>query len=273
MALGNSYMLFNGQKVRVKVVEPEGDIKHRVFVLSSPLISAFNWRKITPELSQLGCLTVMLDMPGFGDSEPAMGIPGDTRVLSNIAWGVVDQMDMEMGSQSSWHLIGHGSACRVILDMANLFPDSVKSQVYISPQLGGGSAIRGGLFKSRWYSENIVNPVGYRRFMDSLFARPADDYVIEIMRELLMAPGIGENLMQTLSRDARLIPIRGFIPAMAIWGERDILMDRRAQAALQKLVPEAETHILKTAGFMPMETHSHALRDYIRGWLKYVDEG
>ena len=39
---------------------------------------------------------------------------------------------------------------------------------------------------------------------------------------------------------------------------------------MRELIPEAEIHTLKTAGHLPMETHSHALRDYIRGWMNYV---
>ena len=35
-------------------------------------------------------------------------------------------------------------------------------------------------------------------------------------------------------------------------------------------LPEVEAHIIRPAGHFPMETHSRALRDYLRGWLKYV---
>ena len=32
-----------------------------------------------------------------------------------------------------------------------------------------------------------------------------------------------------------------------------------------------ETHVLKSAGHFPMETHSRAIRDYLRGWIRYND--
>ena len=48
-------------------------------------------------------------------------------------------------------------------------------------------------------------------------------------------------------------------------------MDSAAQARVHRLLPEAESHILKSAGHFPMETHSRALRDYLRGWLKFND--
>ncbi len=61
----------------------------------------------------------------------------------------------------------------------------------------------------------------------------------------------------------------GFCPTMAIWGGRDPLMDKRAVAEVRRLLPDAETHVLKSAGHFPMETHSKAMRDYLRGWIRF----
>ena len=47
-------------------------------------------------------------------------------------------------------------------------------------------------------------------------------------------------------------------------------MPADARERLTALQPEIETHIIRPAGHFPMETHSRALRDYLRGWLKYV---
>ena len=63
---------------------------------------------------------------------------------------------------------------------------------------------------------------------------------------------------------------RGFCPSIAIWGGSDPLMPADARERLTALQPEIETHIIRPAGHFPMETHSRALRDYLRGWLKYV---
>ncbi len=272
MAAGDEYMIFGGRKVHIRVVEPDDQLKHRVFVLPSPITNTFNWRKITPELAQLGCITVLMDLPGFGESDCGADAPQETRLRSRIAWGVLDEIDSALdGKASTWHLIGHGSACQTILDMANMYPDSARSQVYISPTLDGAGIAEGKAPRRGWFDENILDPVGYRAFMDRLFARHADDYVLDAMRRPFLRPGARESFMTMLAQRPQLSPVRGFAPAMAIWGERDVLMGRRQQETLGDLAPEAETHVLKTAGHIPMETHSHALRDYLRGWLRYVE--
>ena len=56
---------------------------------------------------------------------------------------------------------------------------------------------------------------------------------------------------------------------MALVGGHDPLADEAAQAQLRALLPDAEIHRLASAGHFPMETHSKALRDYLRGWMRY----
>lgn len=271
MAADDLFMIFHGLKVHVRVVEPETELKHRVLLVSSPITSTFNWRKITPELSQLGCLTAIMDLPGFGESACGEGVPQDARLRANVAWGVVDEIDGALGGQSTWHLMGHGSACPAILEMGGAHPDSVRSQVLIAPTLAAGDIYRvGNLPRERWYERYIENPSGFRRFMDALFARRADDYILDNMRRPFLREGAKASFVNMLGARCVPPPAKGFAPVMALWGERDILMDESARAALKRLAPEAETHLFKTAGHIPMETHSRALRDYLRGWIRYV---
>ena len=272
MAADDLYMIFHGLKVHVKVAEPEAALQHRLLLVSSPITSTFNWRKITPELSQLGCLTVMIDLPGFGESACGEGVPHDARVHANVAWGVADEIDYALGTRmSTWHLLGHGGACATILEMGNLHPESVRSQVLVAPTLAEGDAYRvGKMPREKWYEQYIENPSGFRRFMDALFARRADDYILDNMRKPFLREGARASFLNMLGARVAPRPARGFVPVMALWGEKDILMDERARGALRALAPEAETHLFKTAGHIPMETHSQALRDYLRGWLRYV---
>lgn len=272
MAADDLFMIFQGLKVHVKVVEPEAALKHRVFLVSSPITSTFNWRKITPELAQMGCLTVLLDLPGFGESACGAGVPQDARLRANVAWGVLDEIDYAVdGAMSTWHLVGHGSACPTIFEMGNLQPDSVCSQVLVAPTLGEGDIFRvGRMPRDQWYEQYIESPSGFRRLMDALFARRTDEYILDQMRRPFLREGAKASFLNMLGVRQNAAPAKGFAPVMALWGEKDILMDERARAALKALAPEAETHRFKTAGHIPMETHSHALRDYLRGWLRYV---
>lgn len=273
MASEDAFITFGGRKVFVRVVEPDNELKYRVFVISSPMTAAaFSWRKIIPELTQLGCLTVIMDLPGFGKSDCGADVPQDTAQRARIGWGIIDEIDTALGEgDSTWHIMAHGTACQTALAMSNMHPDSVSSMVYVSPMMNTENGIRTGLIShSRWYDSNIASPSGYRSLVDKLMSRHADDYVADIMRAPFRRPGAKESFVNMLSQRTRPEPNKGFAPAMALWGEKDILIDDKSVNAFKKLVPECEIHIMKTAGHIPMETHSHAMRDYLRGWIKYV---
>ena len=106
--------------------------------------------------------------------------------------------------------------------------------------------------------------------MEKLFAHKVDDYVLDALRMPFKRNGAKESFINMLSQRTKPEPNKGFAPAMTLWGEKDILMDEKTVAAFKKYVPESEIHVMKTAGHFPMETHSHAMRDYLRGWIKYV---
>ena len=262
------------------LIEPETELKHRLLMLSSPFTSTFNWRKLVPELAQLGCLMVLVDLPGFGESDSGPGVPHDDDMRAHMTWGILDEIDRRMGEDLAlWHLMAHGSACRTILTMANEYPDSVRSQIHVSPLLeeiplprpllpfGGGRSP-----EDKWYDRNILSAEGFQKLSEQLFARPTDDYVTERMRHCLTRPGVRDACMHVLhGGGSGSEPSKGFAPVMALWGGRDVLMSERICAAVKHFLPEAEKHVLKGAGHFPMETHSKAMRDYLRGWLRYVE--
>lgn len=273
MATEDAFITFGGHKVFVRVVEPDTELKYRVLVISSPMTSAaFSWRKIVPELSQLGCMTVIMDLPGFGRSDCGGEVPQDTELRAQIGWGIIDEVDAALDSgDATWHIMAHGTACQTALAMSNMHPDSVSSLIYISPMMNTENGIRTGFYShSRWYDSNIASPSGYRALLEKLLAHHADDYVADTMRAPFRRNGAKESFANMLAQHSKPEPNKGFAPAMALWGEKDILIDDKAAGAFKKLVPECEIHIMKTAGHIPMETHSHAMRDYLRGWIKYV---
>ena len=94
--------------------------------------------------------------------------------------------------------------------------------------------------------------------------------MVAARRQPYLRRGAEESFLRMLASRGRPQPLRGFAPVMALMGEKDPLQDRRETDKMRELIPEAEIHTLKTAGHLPMETHSHALRDYIRGWMNYV---
>lgn len=276
----SQYLSFQGLRVHFRVIEPETELKHRLLMLASPLTSTFNWRKLVPELAQLGCLMVLVDLPGFGESDCGPGVPHGNDIHAHMTWGVLDEIDRRTGEELAlWHLMAHGSACQTILTMANEYPDSVRSQIHVSPILEGIPLPRqkfsfaggGRSAEDKWYDRNILSAEGFQKLAEQLFARQTDDYVTERMHHFLTRPGARDGFLHLLNGSGSVEPSRGFAPVMALWGGRDMLMNEKSCAAVNQFLPEAEKHVLKTAGHFPMETHSKAMRDYLRGWLRYVE--
>lgn len=271
MAEESRFLTFMGMRVHFSVSRPEGEPKSRMLLLCSPLITTFHWRKLLPELEQLGCMTVMVDLPGFGLSDCSAEIPQDPLTRANILWGILDDVDRSAQSPMSlWHLAGHGSACATILHMAALCPDSTRSMIHISPLFRPSKADPAEL--ARRYDGIVRSEARFRSFIEHYCGYPLDDYILDRMRRPLLRPGARESFARMLRRSmAPPEETPSFCPTLALWGGRDHWMDSAAQARVHRLLPEAESHILKSAGHFPMETHSRALRDYLRGWLKFND--
>lgn len=265
----SQYLSFSGLRVHFRTARPQALTGSRVLLLSSPWINTFHWRKLLLELSALGCLTVMVDLPGFGRSD--CGAPQDEQSRAGLIWGILDEIDRaEDAPMSLWHLAGHGVACRTVLAMAHLCPDSVKSQIHIAPTFSLSLCPAGGGEFARWHAGHIADERGFRRMIEGWAGYPMDDYIVDSMRWPLMRRGAMEDLSRML-RQAAVPPHRAArqCPAMALLGGRDPLMDARRLAEVRALLPEAEVHRMVSAGHFPMETHSLALRDYLRGWLRY----
>ena len=251
-------------------------MRRRLFLLSSSLSTSFHWRKLLPEFSEAGCLVVLADPPGFGESElSGMSMPLSTR--AKVLWGVLDDVDARFASGlSTWHLIGHGASCPTVLEMANLYPDSVRSQVHVSPCLPVDD--RGRLFKSgrramvRLLEKNLCDARSFAQFIARAAGKPLPDYVWEPMWRPYTRPRARNGLTDFLLAENPVHAMRDFCPSMAIWGGRDPLMPSLERESVLRLLPDVETHVIRAAGHFPMETHSRALRDFMRGWIKYVEE-
>lgn len=265
----SQYLSFAGVRIHFSVVRPETPVHSRMLLLGSPLIGTFHWRKLLPELSGLGCLAVLADLPGFGRSDCAA--PQDNASRASMIWGVLDEVDRACGTPLSlWHLAAHGSACGVILRMAAQYPDSVKTQIHISPAFSLNIAGRRQGEAERWYDANVRNAARFKRMIEHYSGYPMDDYIVDRMRAPLVRPGARGTFVRMLRQCAA--PPRqgmGFCPTMALLGGRDPLIDGPRQAQIDALLPDAEIHRLSSAGHFPMETHSKAMRDYLRGWIRY----
>ena len=258
--------------VHIKVIEPEGALLRRVFVLSSPVISTFNWRKILPEMNQAGALTVVMDLPGFGQSACGPGAPQDNRTRASLAWGVIDEIDAGLGEEGAWHLMGHGSACQVLMDMANLHPDSVSSQIYICPLLAENWLHTGGRDPRGMVPAQHRKLGGVPGLCGTSGGQAAGRICGGRHAAALSAPGGGGELFADAGQPGTAPAPAGICPGDGADGGKgppagpagdgqDAGIDSRGGNSH----PED-----RRAAPSPMETHSHALRDYIRGWMNYV---
>ena len=118
----------------------------------------------------------------------------------------------------------------------------------------------------------LVNAQGFHRMIERYSGYPMDDYIVDRMRHPLLRSG-ARRTFQQMFRFAAEPPRQGmgFCPTIALVGGRDPLYDAPRQAQVRTLLAEAELHNIRSAGHFPMETHSRAMRDYLRGWLKYND--
>lgn len=266
----SQYLSFQGIRVHFRIFSPEDKPRERVLMLSSPLISTFHWRKLVPELTQLGCMVVLADLPGFGRCNCELNVPQDNATRANLIWGVLDEIDRATDAPDSmWHLAGHGTACAAILEMAVLYPDSVKSQIHISPLFSTG-ALPANTPPERWYRSTILQKDRFRRMVEHVSGYPMDDYIVDRMRAPLLRSGAKENFLRMLRIGHEETSCElGFCPAIALIGGRDVLVTEDARKKIAHHLAGAEMHTLKSAGHFPMETHSKALRDYLRGWIQY----
>ncbi len=264
------YLSFQGIRVFFRIAAPQDRPRERVLLLSSPLIGTFHWRKLLPELMQLGCLTVLADLPGFGRSDCATNPPQDNLTRANMLWGILDEIDRQSDAPDSlWHLGGHGTACATVMEMAALYPESVKSQIHISPLLSAPKLAKDGE-NGRWFKETVHSQEKFRRMIEHYAGFPMDDYIVDRMRTPLLRPGAGACFVRMLRAGGK--PPEnglGFCPAMVISGGRDRMVSKEHQDEIDRLLEGAEKHVLKSAGHFPMETHSKALRDYLRGWIRF----
>lgn len=278
----NDYLRFRGMRVHYRVVRrDDAEIRRRVLLLNSPLSTMFNWRLLIPELLNLDCLVVQVDLPGSGQSDCGTGVPQDASTRAQLVWGVLDEIDGSFGETSQyWHLISHGSSCLTTLTMAHQAPECVASNVFISPLLHPVMTSLQRKFPKmleraadRWYYDKILNRTGLQEQLRSWFGRSVPEHVVTPMRKSLVRPGMRPQLMRLIEEGFVHDPeiFHSFTPMMAIWGQADPMFTAADAAEFRRLLPDAETHVLHTAAHYPQETHSRAVCDYLRGWLKYID--
>ena len=77
---------------------------------------------------------------------------------------------------------------------------------------------------------------------------------------------------ELVERMDKLNPNIGLVITFCVDENGKNLFTEADAAAFRKALPDAEAHVLHTAAHFPQETHSRAVCDYLRGWLKFIDD-
>ena len=277
------YIAIHGLTIHYRVAMPAGPAKGRVFLLSAPGFLTSCWRMLIPELTDAGYLCVACDMPGFGRGQFKNDIPIEQALRAQYLWGVLDAVDLDRDNRlSCWHMIAHGSACGTIVEMARQQPDSTASLFMVSPMLYSpipralkpllrvrafDGVLRG------WFRRNVVSPQGFERLTRRVYGRAPQPAQLEQMRQPLLRLSGHEDTLRRLLLEGFGASTKAlkslFMPCMILWGGADHLLGGAVPARLRKRdCPGAEYHVLPSAGHCAMETHSRAVCDFLRGWIK-----
>lgn len=276
-------MIIRGVPVCYEMARPMGSVRHRVLLLSAPFSTASSWRPIVPELTQAGCLCVMADMPGFGQSGYCEDMPLEQSLRARYMWGLLDALDLQAeGELKCWHLMGNGSACGTIAEMAIQQPDSAASLFMVSPILYSLLAppvrvlVKRPAFErtiASWMRRNVASEEKFAHLAKRMYGREVSkERLKELRRPLLRLFGHEEMVRHMLLEgyDVEMSEVsKLFIPAMIIWGGRDVLLGGAISRRLRERdFPAAEYHLLPSAGHYAMETNSRAVCDFLRGWIR-----
>lgn len=279
------FIVIHGLSVHYRVIMPAGRTRHRVLLVSSPGQTTASWRRIIPELTAAGCQCVLCDLPGYGLSECRDDVPQDQETRAQFLWGVLDALDLEQGGAlNCWHLMGHGSACGTIAEMAMLQPDSVASLLMLAPMLYSPvpnflvPLIKKPLAARMiriWFQRNIVPAKRFYRLVNRLYGtKIPEQSLMHIHRAVLRLNG-HEKMLRRMLLDGYQIDTSRlndlFMPSMIIWGGRDPLLGGAIPARLRERdLKSAEYHVLPGSGHYPAETSSRAVCDFLRGWIREI---
>lgn len=282
------YITIHGLTLHFRVIMPASPVRHRVLLVASPGQSTYNWRLLIPELTGAGCQCVLCDLPGFGLSDCRDDAPQDHPTRAQFLWGLLDALDMEdSGQLNCWHLMAHGSACGTIAAMAALQPDSTGSLMMLCPILYPVLPPFLKKLADRPATTRLIRAllrryvVPQQRFAKTashLYGAPVPEKALPRLHQTALSLVGHEEVLRRLlvdGYDADLSHLNDlFAPAMIIWGKRDPILGGEIPARLRSRdFKTAEYHVLASAGHCPAETHSQAVCDFLRGWIRELWAG
>ena len=271
---------FGGVAVAYTVYTPADKVQRRAAFACSPLCDALCWDKLCRALCADGVLCVVCELPGFGTTP--VNAPQDNVTRARVMWGVLDEVDFSRGdAPGKWHLVSHGSACGVILEMTRRQNESVLSRTLINPvtdKFTSGLYTRflasrlGRKCLEKVYAFRAGNVKRFREQLNKLYGSEVSEKRAVQLHKEFYRKGRIDTLFSLIEVGYR-IPRKAYLEQghiMLIWGKEDSLFGDRPPEALLKRLPDTELHLVHGA-HMLMETMPDEMKDYLTGWFSFSE--
>jgi pimeloyl-ACP methyl ester carboxylesterase len=211
--------------------------------------------------------TYALDFWGFGES----GKKRETYAVQDFV-SLVNQFMEQLGIMHA-PLVGHSMGGTVSLSVAIRYPERVSKVVVVgSPIVGSSLAVPLKLAGYRPIAFMLFNMMGTFRFVMKA-ASPIicrDERFAEMMDRDLSRTTVESFLLSIASlrrTDLRPMLDQIKVPAMGIYGDRDVIVHPKQWQPMQKGIPQAQIERFPTAGHFPMLEEPKDFSERLKAFL------
>ena len=214
------------------------------------------WSHVTGPLAAGGRRVVTVDVPGFGESDPA----GPGFALEDVADALVEGLGLD-----TFDLVGHSLGGAVAVAAAARHPDRVNRLILVSPaglapRAQGLAAALGAAAELAVHARRALGPawVEYASARRAMFGATVADAARldpDDARMLIQASDgarrIGDGVRQALEADLRDDLAAAPMPVGLIWGCADRVVPFGGLDALRELRPGMAVETLDGTGHIP----------------------
>jgi non-heme chloroperoxidase len=211
-----------------------------------------SWPSYRPLMTALsaGHRVIALSMRGHGESSK----PESGYSISAFAADVIAAMDVLGIGEAT--VVGHSMGSLIAARVAMMHPERVTRLVLI----GAFATLNGNAVVEAFWRDEVahlsdpVDPDFARSFQMASLAGPVDPRLIDgaVAESLRLPASVWKGVLRALLDDNhtnRLREIR--VPALIIWGDRDVFSDRAEQERLAHEIPDARLVIHAGVGHAP----------------------
>ena len=227
------------------------------------------WRDFAKQLGRY-CQVICVDLPGHGRSESI-----EPYSLNRISEALIKVLPIE-----PFNLLGWSLGATVAMDMAERFPERVKSLIVLA---GNPHFVQ----KQDWpgvksetldaFAELLKTDVQQTliRFLALQVNGLAHGKPLlqQLKKALMEAPSPTQQTLQSgldilKNTDKRAFMVSKHLPVNVILGDKDTLVPTDSAIALQRLNPNIQYHILEAAGHAPFLSHPEQLISKVIAMLR-----